>query len=112
GLDQAPDCEARVTAEGRTDDYPAGKSFEQCWIIVAGKRREVARGVDQFVAEARGALARLAGPESLAAGLGRARRQPLGGLDMGGYEASKRHGTRREPPPPPARAGTRPTREA
>src|SRR5215831_4077145 len=104
-LDQAPDREARVTAEGRTDDYPAGKRLEQCWIIVAGERREGARRVDQLVAEARGDLARLAGPEPLAAGLGRARRQPLSGLDMGYYEARERHGTRFEQLGQPAEAG-------
>src|SRR6516165_961158 len=43
------------------------------------------------MAEACGALARVAGPEPAAASLGGTRRQPLGGLGMSYHEAGERH---------------------
>ena len=95
-LDEAPDRQPRVATEGGADDHSGGEGFEQCRIIAAGERWEVACGVDQLVAEARGTLARLPGPEPLAAGLGGTRREPLGSLDMGYHEAGKRHRTRLE----------------
>src|SRR6516165_10799214 len=60
------------------------------------------------MAETRGALTRLAGPEPLVAGLGGTRREPLGSLDMGYHEAGERHGAGVEQVEQPAEAGIEP----
>ena len=101
-----------MAAKGRADDHAGGERFEQRRIIAAGERREVARGVDQLVAEARGTLARLPGPEPLAAGLGGTRREPLGSLDMRYHEAGERHRTRLEQVGQSAEASVQPIDKA
>src|SRR5205807_679632 len=57
---------------------------------------------NQLVAEARRTLAWFTHPEPRAAGLGSARREALGSLDMGDHEAGERHRSRldqlRQPP--------------
>ena len=81
-FEETPDRQPRMTAENRADDRIGGQRLEQGRIMTAGQARKVPRGVDQFVAEARGRLARRLMPEPLAAGFRRGRGQPLGGLDM------------------------------
>src|SRR6202021_2439709 len=46
-----------MTAEYRAHDRIGGQRLEQGRVIPALQRRKVARGVDQFMAEARGCLA-------------------------------------------------------
>ena len=98
-----------MAAEGRANDDTGGKSFEQCRIIAPWEWREVARRIDQLVAKARCALARLAGPEPIAACLGSAGRQPFGRLDMRHHQAGEGHSTGIEQLGQSAKAGFQPS---
>ena len=81
-FEETPDRQPRMPAEYRPHDRIGGQRLEQSRIMPAGQRRKVARGIDQFMAEARGRLARRLMPEALAPGFRCGRGKPFGGLDM------------------------------
>src|SRR2546423_691399 len=83
-----------MPAEHRPHDRIGGQRLEQSRIMPAGQRWKVARGIDQFMAQARGRLARRLIPEALSTGFRRGRGKPLGGFDMRFRKTRQQYGIR------------------